>query len=265
MKKMIQIFAVCTVLLFLKNNIYATNNDDQYIHESNVTPGTVVLLNGTSSAGKSTLLYALHQNYYPDFYIARIDDFIKTPAGKNPKTKYHNFYTHIKEMALSGKSVLVDTVSYQLDHEKYNGILKPCRVIKILVYCPLDGLIMHVQSRNKLANTREHRIINLAFWQYLTLYTMKTSSSDIVIDQMTPAQVKQAIAQSKDMAKTLPWRKARNLKKINKDITKEFDIKKSSQKIDVTPKLPWDFVINTHIHSPEILAQIVVDYIEAQF
>lgn len=265
MRKMIQFFAICAAILFTQASIHAINNDDLSIPESKITPGTVVLLNGTSSAGKSTLLYALHQNYYPDFYIARIDDFIKTPAGKNPKTKYHNFYTHIKEKALLGQSVLVDTVSYQLDHEKYNAILKPCRVIKVLVYCPLDGLIMHVQSRNKLANPREHRIINLAFWQYLTLYTIKTSSSDIVIDQMTTGQVKQAIAQSKDMAKTLPWRKARNLKKINKDITKEFDIKKSSQKIDVTPKLPWDFVINTHIHSPEILAQIVVDYIEAQF
>jgi len=262
-KKIIRFLIVATGLLFLQHSIYTTNNEE-IIPESKITPGTIVLLNGTSSAGKSTLLYRLHQKYYPSFCIARIDDFIKTPKGSNPKTKYHNFYTYIKEVAQSGTSVLVDTVSYQQDYEKYNALLKPCKVIKVLVYCPLDGLIMHVQQRNKLANSREHRILNLAFWQYLTLYRVKNSSTDITIDHMTRNQAKQAIAQSEKMAETLPWRKSRNLRKINRNIMKEFEIEKSPT-INITPKHSWDFIINTHINSPDILAQNVVNFVESLF
>ena len=261
--KSIKFFAILLALLCLQiphhSKIIAQedNHDSHEIVErpTNLAPGTIILLNGTSSAGKSTLIYELQKNY-PSFYIARIDDFIKTPKGCNKKTRYHNFYTHIKKIALSGQSVLVDTVSYQLDYEKYDAILKPCKVIKVLVYCPLDALIMHVQQRNKSGALGEKRNLNQAFWQYLTLYTMQHSSSDIVIDRTSTDQI--------TLTDRLPWKRARQQRKTNHGLAKEFQTKSSGQ-LNITPKHRWDFIVNTSIDAPEIVAQKVVDFVESKF
>ena len=267
--KLSTIFIVSLCLQILCSSYTIAQEEHCDIHEaiekiSNVAPGTIILLNGTSSAGKSTLIYELQKAHYPSFHMARIDDFMKTPKGYNKKTRYHNFYTHIKKIALSGKSVLVDTVSYQQNYEKYDAILQPCKVIKVLVYCPLDTLIMHVQQRNDSGDLREKRSINQAFWQYLTLYTMQQSSKDIIIDHTTTNQIKDSLEKAEALTKHLPSKRIRQQRKTNNGLAKEFQTK-TSRSMAITPKHRWDFIVNTSIDSPENIAQKIVDYLESKF
>ena len=236
---------VTTILCSFYNPI------DSKQSKSNIQPGIVILLNGTSSAGKSTLVKELQKIYNHTLYVASIDDFMMTREGCHPKTRYPNFYNHIKEMALSGKNVLVDTVQYQREYERYDEILKPCNVIKILVYCPLSALIMHVQKRNQLQDPRERRTIGAAFEQFLTLYKTKSSKKDIIIDQITTSKIKEALMKAQIMSKNLPWRKYRKQNKINRNFTKVFNLETSSYTIGLTTRQKWNFVINTGIDLPE--------------
>ena len=251
-------FFIITVILSL-----SFDSLDSKQSKSEIKSGIVILLNGTSSAGKSTLVKELQKIYDQTLYVASIDDFMITREGYNPKTRYPNFYNHIKEMALSGKDVVVDTVQYQREYERYDEILKPCNVIKILVYCPLDGLIIHVQKRNQLQDPREKRTINAAFEQFLTLYKAKSSKTDIIIDQIAASKIKDALTKAQIMAKTLPWRKCRKQYKTNRHFIKEFNLATSSQQIALTPRQQWDFVINTGIDLPENVAQKVHDFVES--
>ncbi|MBV8661136.1 MAG: hypothetical protein JO129_03255 [Candidatus Dependentiae bacterium] len=251
-------FIIITTILCLSFNPL-----DSKPSKSKAKSGVVILLNGTSSAGKSTLVKELQKIYNYTLYVASIDDFMMTREGYNPKTRYPNFYNHIKEMALSGKNIVVDTVQYQREYERYDEILEPCNVIKILVYCPLSALIVHVQKRNQLNDPRERRTIHAAFEQFLSLYKTKSSKKDIVIDQITTSKIKDALAKAEVMAKTLSWRKCRKQYKTNRHITKEFNLTTSSCEIALTPRQKWDFVINTGIDLPENVALKVYNFVES--
>ena len=55
-------------------------------------PGMIILLNGTSSAGKTTLSQALHA-IYENYEVAHIDNYTRRHNHGSFKTKSHGFYT----------------------------------------------------------------------------------------------------------------------------------------------------------------------------
>ena len=68
-------------------------------------PGMIILLNGTSSAGKTTLSQALHA-IYENYEVAHIDNYTRRHNHGSFKTKSHGFYTEIKDVALAGQNIL---------------------------------------------------------------------------------------------------------------------------------------------------------------
>lgn len=228
-------------------------------------PSYVILLNGTSSAGKSTLVDALH-DFYPDFFVAKVDDYTRSHYCVFKSTRYLNFYKFIKEKIISGKNILVDTVLYHKKQAKYDALLTAgsTKLIKILVYCPLDCLVAHVQKRNLSGNALEHRSVNQSFRAFLSLYTMSLTNGTKVIDKLHSSAMKNALTLAMEsIAKTAEKRRSHQ-EKTNKKVFNQFDLEKS-RTISISPKHQWDFIVNTSVDSPHVIAQRIVDFVESKY
>jgi len=127
-----------------------------FINRANV-PGKVVILNGISSSGKTSIIIELQKLVGDSFVVMDIDTFQVGYTASHPfpdekelnkldekakkelgqeytRTFVKDFYSSISDKALKGYNVLVDTVpSLDSDDEQINDILKNLKVNK--VYC----------------------------------------------------------------------------------------------------------------------------------
>src|SRR5581483_10546273 len=106
-------------------------------------PGTIVLLNGTSSAGKTSIMKAL-QNLFGDSYVAIVgDEWLETYAVEHPlpesmprdeqqKQILSDLFVYVKKLSLEGKNVFVDVVEFDDNYDHYCSILDCTKMTKIL-------------------------------------------------------------------------------------------------------------------------------------
>lgn len=225
--------------------------------------GTIILFNGTSSAGKTTLIKALHA-MYDNFEIASLDEYTKTHQFNGfADLRYHRFYDMINSKAAAGKNILIDTVLYHKNYKKYDGMLKKhgVRFIKILVYCPIDCLLAHIQQRNQSGNPMEHRTINQAFRAFLALYTMQTYKNNACIDTIHSQNVCIALKKSMQMVNNWSEKQKKRQKKINKKMAHQYNVD-TPHTIFLTPAHPWHLVVNTSLQSVETIAQQIATCIQ---
>lgn len=135
--------------------------------DSPVTPGTIIILNGASSSGKSSLLAALQQRLDEPFLDLGIDKiifslpprFLERPewdevlgraveAGPLGMRLFSGMHRAIRSFALSGVNVLADHV---LVHEYWLAecalLFAPLNAYLIGVGCPLETLEDRERSR----------------------------------------------------------------------------------------------------------------------
>ncbi|NJM06243.1 hypothetical protein HC891_08675 [Candidatus Gracilibacteria bacterium] len=138
--------------------------------------GTIIFLNGTSSAGKTSIAHAFQEKSDAPYIHLSIDQFVYAVparfwAGDTIGTVHPYFttlvsgYHHcIAALALRGDNVLVDHV-LQEDKWWYEcaHILAPLHAVLVTVYCPLREL-----ERREAA--RGDRPIGLARFQYPRVY-----------------------------------------------------------------------------------------------
>jgi deoxyadenosine/deoxycytidine kinase len=145
-----------------------------------VEPGMVVIINGTSSSGKSSVARELIRRMdgpYKCWDLMALDDYDTSDIDafgescyEEEEEKYPNyslgeensfFCRNIIDSALSGKNVICDTVLYarenERDREDYLGCFverlrkNGIKYVSVLVYCPLNKLEERVTKRNRLA------------------------------------------------------------------------------------------------------------------
>ena len=163
--------------------------------------------------------------------------------------------------------MLVDTVLYHRSYKKYDAILQSdnMRLIKILIYCPLQALIAHVVARNCSASALDHRSINQAFAAFHELYQPRTCTnhrkqSPPQLDSTTPEQVRTLTHHA--LAITPAGSKAhQRLKKTNGKLMQQFRGQKKSGAIAIVPQHPWDLIINSNLASPEELAKQIEQFL----
>src|ERR1041384_6855723 len=107
-------------------------------------PGQIVLLNGTSSAGKTSLAEAMVSESKTKYEVVSFDGFIASYRQIHPlqsdRAQYQSdftlaLYTHAKEKADAGKNVIIDTVEFDRNYGRYCEILDCFKVVKAIVYC----------------------------------------------------------------------------------------------------------------------------------
>ena len=228
-------------------------------------PGMIILCNGTSSAGKSTLVKALHE-MHDDFEVAGIDAYARTHQCNGfANLRYNGFYKMIHKKALAGKNMLVDTVLYHNRYKKYDAMLQAqgVKLIKVLVYCPVDCLVDHVRKRNLSGDAMEHRTVSQAFRAFLALYTMHKKRKTQIIDTMHSSDMKAAVQKSLDVIARWSNKSKKRQHATNKKMVHQFNLETPHQ-ILIAPCHQWDLIVNTSIDSPHDIAHKIVDFVKSE-
>lgn len=250
--------------------------------EQPAQPGIIILLNGTSAAGKSSLIKELQKQSEDAFFVISFDDFIS--KYDKPVCTYLDiverddaFFQYIKNSSKIYDKVLVDVVDYETVFEKYDALLGDS-LVKILVYCPLQDLIKRVEKRNHEPQYKnEHLKLFLAFTQFLSLYQNQSTTDEVLVDTIRAADIKnmlRAIKKELDNfdrnhpevdPEYLPKSMHERAEKYNnlvKDAVTQFHYNRQ-RKITLSLRHQiWDFVINSGANSPEQAARKIADFLQ---
>lgn len=246
--------------------------------------GTVVLLNGTSSAGKTSIVYELQKIYGDAYSVAILDDFIRAYEAEHHETidgsitndalnkhwdaLFTIFYQHINSLLLLGKHVIVDTLEYQDEFEINKKLLVAAPIITILVYCPPHVIVEHVEKRNQSGNIQEQRFVGQAFRQFFEFYKVQESKEEVVIDRISTILIKNALDIAKNdidlEAQGVPRHIALE-KVVNNDqfylhFMQRFQLH-NEHEVALTPTHSWDFIVNAGLDTPATMAQKIATYL----
>src|SRR5260221_6448362 len=110
---------------------------------STIAPGRVILLNGTPSAGKSTIARALWEELEPPHWYRSIDDFrlgyrvrLHDPAPTWDQL-VSGFVGSVAAMARSGHHVITESVLLPQWLDAYLDALNGLALLLVAVRCPL--------------------------------------------------------------------------------------------------------------------------------
>jgi len=251
-----------------------------YLLNQKSKAGTIVLFNGTSSAGKSAIIKELQKIYGDSYVDVKIDDFLREYFLKHPLPESMTnqeakdafspmivaYYTHVKQLALNGKNVFVDTVQFDDKYEKYSAILGHDKVIKVLVYCPLDVIIERVAKRNQSSDENEKRSIGQAFGQFPAIYKLQESMNETVVDRIKTNRMQHAMELVDLEARQ--WFKESGAKQEEfekneqflNDFAQQFKLD-TLKEIVLVPKHRWDLIVNTGTHSSSEIAKMISEYL----
>lgn len=148
----------------------------------------VVLINGTCSAGKTTISHKLidlmNADYKPVYYIS-VDAIAREIAQINNSSMESSdtesqFYKQAIQQAIieakrqheEGKIVIVDVVLFNNEEVmKFKNEIGEIFVKHVLIYADLQTLFLNVTQRNDGVDELEKRSLFLPFQQYLHFYT----------------------------------------------------------------------------------------------
>lgn len=220
---------------------------------STTNPGTVILLNGTSSSGKSAI----------DPWLF-LHDYFTEQTGKYYFDAPYDFYTLAKEVALKGEQVIIDTVlESEAGYNAFCAFFKDVKTIKLLVYCPLDVLLERVEQRNKLGIPEEMRHAFLSFEQFPAIYKIQENSNDQAVDvaksDVTKKALEAVIQELLDMG--IPEVYVPKLKKFKQNFIKQFKLDDQKEVI-LAAKQHYDSILSTKSNSPYDLAKTIACLIE---
>ncbi len=183
--------------------------------------GQILLLNGVSSSGKSTIIHEIHK-INPDIKILKVDDWFPEILQKKAAsfgwqagsdagpwlyicnhahrtTGQYYFDTQIREMFFEGaaiefyqkakdiaknqQNVIIDTVlENDREHKTFDDFFKIDKALKVLIYCPMNVLLERVETRNRLEIAREYRNAFQSFEQFPALYKLQEAKSETIVD-----------------------------------------------------------------------------------
>lgn len=178
--------------------------------------GTIVLMNGTSSSGKSSIITCLKQQLQEDAVFVSIDEIGWTPlldeamdrglinADMSRKEQYDIMYKNLDmlcaacehkliyleklfdrlcELALHHRYVIFDTVFYMKDYRDVAFFwekMKQFRVYSVLVYCSPEIIVQRVMRRNaQEADDQKRDLLSVAHSFCLT-YSPAFNQQDVV-------------------------------------------------------------------------------------
>ena len=234
--------------------------------ESSEKSGMIVLLNGTSSAGKSSIVNELQEIYGNNFTVVSLDGFMSTYEKDNYDEFFDDFYKHVKNLSKNHNKVLVDTVEYEAQHEQFGAILSG-NLVKILVYCPLDDIAQRVKKRKQSQDEAEHRSVRQAFEQFLGLYKKQSQSDELVIDKIYTSSIKKLLPKIKEECNGLDLSVDERVERYDKIIQAAQEIFNFNdhRKIKIVPQQNcWDLIINSGINSPAQSAYEISAFLEAR-
>ena len=230
-------------------------------------PGAIILLNGTSSAGKSSLAEVMVQESKTGFEVVSFDDFNRSYREERGITRfnpqqYRDFlialYQHGRNRSDAGSNVIIDTVEFDLAYERYCEILNCSNVVKAIVYCPLEHLLKRIDRRNSAYQFSGRRPVLLAFQQFVQMYRPQTSPEELVVERTSTTRMRMALKEAGERAES-----PRQFDALYREYVRVFKIDKD-QEITIVPRQRYDLVINTKANSKKENVRILQDHMKSR-
>jgi chloramphenicol 3-O-phosphotransferase len=258
--------------------------------------GPIIILNGTSSTGKSTLASAIADEL-KDSLVVRCDDvavsvFHRLAADRGivipddgPKDLMNLLYTNteiakilddevntemykiIRLHANQGKPVINDNAWVRpQDVEDCQRELSGYKIVRVFVHCSLDDILERVLRRNQSNHLIDHRSITLPFTVLPMFYKAQPSPDAHTIDIWERAHMNTFIHR---MQKEFEARKPTYnyaWQKEGEDFFSKIDafykrLKLDSQEsVPLTPCSPYDYVVNTSSMSTSECAKMIATW-----
>lgn len=244
------------------------------------TTGSIVLLLGTSSAGKTSIALELEKNLtQDDFTYIGVDTFhwklmIQDMKNKRldacfmsddevqhlimtTKEGYDVWMEHesrgwqdgrklcsesVRELALAGQNVIVDTVLGAYDAHYVFEQLYGLSVIIVWVYCDLENLIQHVQMRNNNCHISEKRDILQVLKDFLGMYSL---SEEGFCDFLDRDSISSALCSMNNLSNlSFVQLKQQEIEGLIFAYNEKF-FKSQDKKARILPKYSYDLLVNT--------------------
>lgn len=261
--------------------------------------GTVILLNGTSSSGKSAILEEfckLRSDYTPfkmdDYWPAEftkkavalgwqkksgIDpwlfllDYATKVAGKPQldiqvrallfADQIPDYYHAIKEKITQGNNVIIDAVvESEKEFATFSTFFKNYKVHKILVYCPLDVLLQRVEERNKSGVAHEMRHAFAALEQFPQIYKVQEHTHEQVVGVLEARVIKEVL--NKAIQELID----KNIPDAYVPVLEEFKYNfirqfklDEQEEISIVSKNEYNAIVNTGRQYPIECAKIIIN------
>jgi chloramphenicol 3-O-phosphotransferase len=222
-------------------------------------PGKIVLFNGTSSAGKSSLAEVVVRDSQTKFEVVSFDDFYHRSHREKQWEDFRiSLYRHAKAQSEAGRNIIIDTVEFDLAYDQYCKILNCSNVVKAIVYCPLDQILRRIDRRNSADDPAGRRPVLLAFQQFLQMYKPQTSAEELVVETTNTRRIRAALVEAGKKAGN-----PRQYEALYKEYVKAFGIDKD-QEVVVVPKGKYDLVLDTRANTKKENVRILEDYMRSR-
>lgn len=256
------------------------------------TAGTVVFLNGTSSSGKTTALDELKKLDYT-YKILNMDDFepgyikahptteldvldaapdsdqkakeqLKQLTEKYNRNMFDSFYFLVRDEALKGNNILVDTILDDAEFKQLAHILQSIKTRQILLYCPLDVAVSRVMQRNAAGVPGEHRDLIQPIGHYFNLYKPQENAAEPAVDTVSSKDMKRIFRDAidefmKTVSVDLKDKATKQLEDGYKEFVQHFKLDELD-KVVIVPAKQHDLILNCK-KAPQELAQEIVHFI----
>ncbi|MCX5925435.1 MAG: hypothetical protein NT124_04065 [Candidatus Dependentiae bacterium] len=245
--------------------------------------GTIVILNGTSSAGKTSITKELQKIYgntyafvhgdYVETYAYIEDPLIKAgPMDIRNQLSFDALLHYVKTASQNGTNLIVDIVQSDDKYERDFSALKCDKLIKVLVYCPLDVIVNHVAKRNKSGIEAEKRNIFQSVSQFNDIYKLEEFEYETVVDRIQTNSIKQVLCLSQqeiEFCIQTEWQltekeaieERQKAKLFALEFIEQFQLDRLEE-IVLVPKKPWDLILNKALYSSEECAEIIKRYLD---
>jgi chloramphenicol 3-O-phosphotransferase len=220
-------------------------------------PGNIVLFNGTSSAGKSSLAEAMVEESKTKYEVVSFDDFLHSYRGKQ-QDFLPSLYRHVKEESEAGKNVIIDTVEFDRAYDKYCAILDCPKVVKAIVYCPLQDILKRIERRNNSGVPNSRRPVLLSYQQFLEMYKPQTAPDELVVEKTSTGVMRAALVEA--------GKKANNPKQyeaLYRNYVNVFGID-LDREITIVPHGKYDLVLHTRAKTKKENVRLVEDYLRSR-
>jgi chloramphenicol 3-O-phosphotransferase len=267
----------------------------------NKSEGSIILLNGVSSSGKSAIINELIKlntslkvlkidDWFPDALIQKaISLGWQEKSGLNPWFYLHehaykttqqyyfdtelrhllfnettDFYQKAKAISLQGHNVIIDTVlEYEKEYDTFNSFFIENKLLRVLIYCPMNVLLERVEKRNKSGIAEEYRNAFQSFEQFPAMFKPRENSSENIVDMVESEILKEALEKSiqRLIDNKIPDPYLPKLHAFKNDFIRKFKLDEQKE-IALVTQHKYDLVLNSSLSSPHESAKKILKLID---
>ncbi|WP_316353473.1 DEAD/DEAH box helicase family protein [Candidatus Trichorickettsia mobilis] len=225
-----------------------------------VGKGDFILIAGTSTVGKSSIVKALKE-LEPDRFEEDLDLRRDPREPTDPLMQFAMFGDAI-DHSLNGRSVIMhaDRSGGFLEYLSTQNIILPLR--SVLIFCPFTELLKRLEDRNNQAQQQDGDIKNfrdplVPLDQFSRIYTQKQSSEE-TLELLTRAQVTEAynsqfdkmIAYARDALHPLPIDEQIAIDKVLslKEFLSNLGFNETVEIVEIAPRHTshYDLILNSN-------------------